>query len=75
LYATSDDIYDLIIDQEATGATTSNTFVQSTLFDVVVNVRRGGAGDDPILPFTANPGVTASGGSSTVVRTPDTIAN
>ena len=73
-YATSDDIFDLILDVEATGTTESNTFVQSTSFDVVVNVRRGGAGDSPILPFTQNPAVGASGGSATVVRTPDTIA-
>ena len=73
-YATSDNVYDLILDVEATGTTESNTFVQSTSFDVVVNVRRGGAGDSPILPFTTNPAVGASGGSATVVRAPDTIA-
>ena len=73
-YTTNDDIFDLILDVEATATSESNTFVQSTTFDVVVNVRRGGAGDDPILPFTQNPGVNASGGSATVVRTPDTIA-
>jgi hypothetical protein len=70
LYATSDDIYDLILDVEATGATTSNTFVQSTLFDTVVNVRQGKV----ILPFTQNAAVTAAGGGVTVVRQLDTIA-
>lgn len=70
LYATGDNIFDLILDIEATGTTTSNTFVQSTTFNVVVNVRQGKI----ILPFDQNPGVTSSGGSATVVRTPDTIA-
>ena len=70
LYATSDDIFDLILDIEAVGTVTSNTFVQSTTFDVVVNVRQGKL----ILPFTQNVPVDASGGSSTVVRQPDTIA-
>jgi len=70
LYATSDDIYDLILDKEATGTSESNTFVQSTLFDTVVNVRQGKV----ILPFTQNQAVTASGATVTVVRQPDTIA-
>lgn len=70
LYAVTDNIYDLILDTEATGTTTSNTFVQSTLFDTVVNVRQGKA----ILPFTQNQAVTASGASVTVVRQADTIA-
>jgi len=69
-YDTGDDIFDLILDTEATGATTSNTFVQSTLFDTVVNVRQGKV----ILPFTQNAAVTAAGGGATVVRQPDTIA-
>lgn len=69
-YDTSDKIYDLILDTEATGTSTSNTFVQSTLFDTVVNVRQGKI----ILPFTQNTAVTAAGGSVTVVRQPDTIA-
>ncbi len=69
-YTTSDDLYDLILDVEATGTSTSNTFVQSTLFGTVVNVRQGKI----ILPFTQNANVTASGGSVTVVRQPDTIA-
>lgn len=64
-------IYDLIIDKEATGTTTSNSFIQSTTFNTVANVRQGGV----ILPFTANPAVTASGGSVAVVRTTDTIHN
>ena len=70
LYAVTDDIFDLIIDIEATGLTESNSFVQSTTFNVVVNVRNG----KNIIPFTTNPGITAAGGSATVVRTPDTIA-
>jgi hypothetical protein len=76
LYAVSDDIYDLIIDAEEDIGTDgspgsySNTFVQSTTFNVVVNVRQGKV----ILPFTQNAAVGASGGSSTVVRQPDTIA-
>jgi len=76
LYAVSDDIYDLIIDAEEDVGTDgspgsySNTFVQSTTFNVVVNVRQGKV----ILPFTQNAAVGASGGSSTVVRQPDTIA-
>ena len=69
-YDTGDDIYDLILDVEATGTTTSNTFVQSTLFDTVVNVRQGKV----ILPFTQNQAVTASGATVTVVRQEDTIA-
>jgi hypothetical protein len=69
-YDTGDDIYDLILDTEATGTTTSNTFVQSTSFDTVVNVRQGKV----ILPFTQNVPVNASGGSATVVRQEDTIA-
>lgn len=69
-YDTGDDIFDLILDTEATGTTTSNTFVQSTLFDTVVNVRQGKI----ILPFTQNAAVTASGGAVTVVRQEDTIA-
>jgi hypothetical protein len=69
-YDTDDDIFDLILDTEATSTSTSNTFVQSTLFDVVVNVRQGKV----ILPFTQNTGVTVAGGGATVVRQPDTIA-
>lgn len=69
-YDTGDDIFDLILDTEATGVTTSNTFVQSTLFDTVVNVRQGKI----ILPFTQNAAVTAAGGGATVVRQEDTIA-
>jgi hypothetical protein len=75
-YSTNDNLYDLILDLEetvgtdGTPGTASNTFVQSTVFNVVVNVRQGKA----ILPFTLNTGVASSGGSATVVRTPDTIA-
>jgi hypothetical protein len=75
-YSTSDDLYDLLLDVEETVGTDgapgseSNTFVQSTTFNVVVNVRQGKA----ILPFTQNAAVGASGGSVTVVRSEDTIA-
>ncbi len=42
-YATTDDLYDLILDLEATGTTANNTFIKtlSSDFDVVVNVRQG----------------------------------
>ena len=54
-----------------TATTTSNTFVESTSPNkAVVNVRQGKV----ILPFTANPDITSSGGSVSVVRSPDTIA-
>jgi hypothetical protein len=69
-YDINDDIFDLIIDAEATTTSYSNTFVQSTTFGTVVNVRQGKV----ILPFTQNQGVTASGATVTVVRQPDTIA-
>jgi hypothetical protein len=69
-YDTSDNFYDLILDTEAVGATTSNTFVQSGNFNTVVNVRQGKI----ILPFTQNQAVNASGATVTVVRQTDTIA-
>lgn len=69
-YDTNDNIFDLLIDAEATTTSYSNTFVQSTTFGTVVNVRQGKV----ILPFTQNVGVTASGATVTVVRQPDTIA-
>jgi len=71
-YTVSDNFFDLLIDEEATTTSVSNTFVKilSTPFDVVVNVRQGKV----ILPFTQNPTVGDSGGSVTVVRAPDTIA-
>jgi len=73
LYATSDDIFDLILDLEATGTSESNSFVKTLVsdFDVVVNVRQGKV----ILAFTQNQLVGDSGASVTVVRQPDTIAN
>lgn len=76
-YSTSDQLFDLILDvEEITGTDGSpgseqNTFVQSTSFNVVVNVRQG----KTILPFTQNAAVGASGGSVTVVRQDDTIAS
>jgi hypothetical protein len=60
----------LILDLEATGTTASNSFIQSTTFNTVANVRQG----KDILPFTANPDIDSSGGSVAVVRTEDTIA-
>jgi hypothetical protein len=69
-YDTNDNLFDLIIDAEATTTSYSNTFVQSTTFGTVVNVRQGKI----ILPFTQNQQVTASGATVTVVRQPDTIA-
>ena len=76
-YASTDNIFDLILDQEVTTGSgspvsVSNTFVKtvSSDFDVVVNARQGGV----IIPFTQNTTVNDSGGSVTVVRTPDTIA-
>ena len=71
-YAATDNIFDLILDLEATGVTEFNTFVKTIIsdFNVVVNVRQGKV----ILPFNQNPTVGDSGGSVTVVRTPDTIA-
>lgn len=71
-YATSDDLYDLILDLEADGTSVSNTFTKTLAsnFGVVVNVRQGKV----ILPFTLNQ--TQGDGSTTVtvVRQPDTIA-
>lgn len=69
-YDTNDDIFDLIIDAEATTTSYTNTFVQSTTFGTVCNVRQGKV----ILPFTQNQSVGASGATVTVVRQPDTIA-
>jgi hypothetical protein len=69
-YATSDDLHDLLLDEEAAGTSVSNTFVQSTTFGVVGNVRQGKV----ILPFTQNANADASGVSITTVRTTDTIA-
>lgn len=71
-YGTDDNVFDLILDVEATGTTTSNTLVKTPAanFGAVVNVRNG----KNILPFTQNATVGDSGASITVVRTPDTIA-
>ena len=71
-YANTDNCFDLILDLEATSTSEFNTFVKTLAsdFDVVVNVRQGKV----ILPFNQNPTVGDSGGSVTVVRTPDTIA-
>ena len=71
-YTTSDDVYDLILDIEATGTSVSNSFTKtlSANFGTVVNVRQGKV----ILPFTLNQ--TQGDGSTTVtvVRQPDNIA-
>jgi hypothetical protein len=69
-YATSDNVYDLILDLEASGTSVSNSFTQSTNFDVVVNVRQGKV----ILPFTVNQAVSSSNVTVTTVRQPDNIA-
>lgn len=71
-YAATDDVYDLVLDSEATTTSAFNSFVKtpSSNFGVVVNVRQGKL----ILPFTQNVTVGDSGASVTVVRTPDTIA-
>lgn len=71
-YANTDDLYDLIIDAEATTTTISNTFTKTLAadFDVVVNVRQGKV----ILPFTLNQTQGDGNTTVTVVRQPDTIA-
>ena len=71
-YATTDDLYDLIIDAEATTTSISNTFIKTPAanFDVVVNVRQGKI----ILPFTLNQQQGDGNTTVTVVRQPDTIA-
>lgn len=78
LYATSDDIFDLIIDAEedvgtdGTPGTIQNTLVKTPAadFDVVVQVRLG----KTILPFEQNQTVSDTNVSVTAVRTPDTVA-
>lgn len=71
-YATSDNVYDLILDTEATGTSVNNTFTKTLAadFDVVVNVRQGKV----ILPFTLNQLQGDGSTTVTVVRQPDTIA-
>jgi hypothetical protein len=71
-YTTADDLYDLILDEEADSTSSSNTFVKvvDADFATVVNVRQGKV----ILPFTQNANVGNSGASVTVVRAADTIA-
>ena len=71
-YAVTDDIYDLILDTEATGTSVNNTFTKTPAadFDVVVNVRQGKI----ILPFTLNQQQQDGSVTVTVVRQPDTIA-
>jgi hypothetical protein len=71
-YSTADNIYDTIIDEEATTDSVSNTFVKTPAanFGTVCNVRQGKI----ILPFTQNQEVNDGGASVTTVRTPDTIA-
>lgn len=78
LYATSDNIYDLILDfEEDTGTdgtpgTMANTLVKTPAanFDVVVQVRLG----KTILPFEQNQEQADGDTTVTAVRTPDTIA-
>jgi len=71
-YAAADNIHDLILDVEAVGDPTSNTFVKTLAsdFTTVCNVRQGKV----ILPFDINQLVGDGGASITVVRTADTIA-
>ena len=71
-YTSDDNLYDLILDIEASGTSVSNSFTKtlSSNFGTVVNVRQGKV----ILPFTINQ--TQGDGSTTVtvVRQPDNIA-
>lgn len=71
-YTTSDDMYDLILDIEATGTSVSNSFTKTLAanFGTVVNVRQGKI----ILPFTLNQTQGDGSTSVTVVRQPDNIA-
>ncbi len=71
-YSAADNVYDLILDIEATGTSEFNSFVKTAAMDfgTVVNVRQGKI----ILPFTQNQTVGDSGATVTTVRTPDTIA-
>ncbi len=71
-YTTSDDVYDLILDIEATGTSVTNSFTKtlSSNFGVVVNVRQGKV----ILPFTLNQTQGDGATTVTVVRQPDNIA-
>ena len=79
-YATSDNVFDLILDIEEDVGTdgspgsASNSFVKtaSSDFDVVVEVRKGGS-TGPILPFALNQLVQDNSVSVTAVRQPDTI--
>ena len=71
-YATSDNLYDTIIDEEATGSSVNTTLVKTPASDyaVVMTARQGKV----ILPFTINPSVDDNGMTQSVVRTTDTIA-
>tara|TARA_Y100000004_G_scaffold192894_1_gene254256 strand:- start:2389 stop:4971 length:2583 start_codon:yes stop_codon:yes gene_type:complete len=71
-YTTDDNLYDLILDKEATTTSASNSFTKtlSADFGVVVNVRQG----KTILPFTLNQTQGDSSTTVTVVRQPDNIA-
>lgn len=71
-YATTDNVYDLILDKEATGGNVTNSFIKTLAsnFNVVVNVRQGKV----ILPFTQNQEQADGNTTVTVVRQPDTIA-
>ncbi len=71
-YTTDDDVYDLILDIEATGSSVTNSFTEDigANFGTVVNVRQGKI----ILPFTLNQTQGDGSTSVTVVRQPDNIA-
>jgi hypothetical protein len=71
-YDSADDLYDLILDVEATGTSESNVLVKipASDFGILLNVRQGKI----ILPFTQNSTVGNNGVTLTVVRSDDTIA-
>lgn len=71
-YDSADDLYDLILDVEASGVSESNVLVKipASDFGILLNVRQGKV----ILPFTQNSTVGDTGVTLTVVRSDDTIA-
>lgn len=71
-YDGADDVFDLIMDREATSTSEQNTLVKTPAanFGTVVQVRRGKS----ILPFEQNQTVSDVNVTVTAVRTPDSIA-
>jgi len=57
------------IDQTASVDTHNTTFTSAGAFTGRIRVKRGGA--DPIKPFNTTFAVSSTGGSATVIRTPD----